>query len=522
MSFSDLVTSRFTFGARFNDPQPVSSAAPSAWFAAQLKAPSADDPAVASRLAQVQLPLTVADSTGATTSTKQPLMDLTKTPEQLWAIKATDSSSNSAYTRRPADEVIAASWIRGAFSPWQLQEVMVDFWHNHFSVDAYQTSLVAMMWPAYDQVLRANALGNFRAMLGAVAKSASMMYYLNQAQSYKAQPNENFAREVMELHTLGIARYLGETPPLNLSASQLATAGYSDADVTQAARILTGWTIADGSHADASGAKPNNGDFIFSPSMHSPGAKVIFGTTIPEGGQNEGESFLDMLAAHPGTANTIATKLYVHFVSDVAPANSAVISQMAQSFQANVQAPDQIPQLLTILFNSADFAASAGQKIKMPFPYLVSLIRISGAEVNPQSNLTFGLSTLGAPLFQWPTPNGMPDIAAAWTGTNDMLRRWALAAQVTAQSSTILVDGPGTVFAQIPTSLSGPQSVLTRLTPLVLGNSVSSATQSALATYAATPEVLGGNGVLNDAGKLLTGVRSLVGAMACTPEFQSR
>jgi uncharacterized protein (DUF1800 family) len=326
----------------------------------------------------------------------------------------------------------------------------------------------------------------------------------------------------MELHTLGIASYLGETAPAGLTAAQLATAGYSDTDVTNAARLLTGWTIADGSHANAAGTKANNGDFVFAPAIHYPGAKVIFGQTIAEGGQTEGETFLTMLAAHPGTARLIATKLYVHFVTDTPPANDALIAQMAQSFQANVNAPDQIAQLLTILFNSPEFAAAAGQKVKTPFQFLVSLIRASGAEVNPQSNLTYGLSSLGAPLFQWPTPNGMPDIAAAWTGTNDMLRRWALATQITAPSSKILVDGPGTAFAQIPTGLTSTNSVVDKLAPLMLGSTVSSGTRSALYAYAATTEVLGATGVLANAAKLLTGVRTLAGAMAGTPEFQSR
>jgi uncharacterized protein (DUF1800 family) len=522
MNFTDLVARRFTFGPRFNDPQPVLPSTPGAWFSQQLKAPSADDPAVANRLASVLLPITTTDSAGVATTTAMPLGDLAKTPAQLWQIKSTDTSANTANTRRPADEVIAASWIRGAFSPWQLQEVMVDFWHNHFSVDAYQNNIVAMMWPAYDQVLRANALGNFRTMLGAVAKSVSMMYYLNQAQSYKQQPNENYAREVMELHTLGVARYLGEVPPSGLSAQQLATAGYSDQDVTNAARLLTGWTIADGSHADATGAKPNTGDFIFSPSIHYAGAQVIFGHTIPDGGQAAGETFLDLLAAHPGTANTIATKLYVHFVGDVPAAGDGLIAQMAQTYLSAVHAADQIPQMLTVLYNSAEFAASAGQKVKMPFAYLVSLLRASGAEVNPQSNLTFGLSSLGAPLFQWPTPNGMPDLTTAWTGTNDMLRRWALGTQVTAQSSKILADGPGTVFAQIPVGLSSPGSVVYKLAPMILGNTISSDTLAALVTYAATSEALGAKGALSDATKLLAGVRTLVGAMAGTPEFQLR
>lgn len=518
MSLADLHASRFTFGRRFNDPSPVGASDPGAWFASQLTAPWADDPAVASRLAQVQLPITTTDGTGASTTVSLPLQDLALSPSALWAIQASDTSANRAYTRRPADEVVAASWIRATFSPWQLQEVMVDFWHNHFSVDAYQSGPIEAMWPAYDQIIRANALGNFRAMLGAVAKSAAMMYYLNQAQSVAAQPNENYAREVMELHTLGVARYLGETTPPGAAGT-----GYSDIDVQNAARVLTGWTIADGSRPAADGSKPNTGAYLFSPKLHDTGAKTIFGRSFPAGGgQSEGETFLDMLAAHPGTAQTVATKLYVHFVQDFPPAGNALIAQMAQTFQANINSPTQIRQVLAVLANSAEFQASAGLKVKTPFQFLISLLRISGAEVTPSSTLTYGLTNLGAPLYHWGAPNGPPDIGAPWTGTNDMIRRWSLAFQVTAQSGKILADGPSTLFAQVPTGLSSPASVVSRLAPLVFGSTLSAASSAALQSYAATSEALGSSGALTNAAKLLNGVRTLVGAMAATPEFQTR
>jgi uncharacterized protein (DUF1800 family) len=517
MSFANLVTSRLTFGYRFNDPQPVPSD-PTAWFKAQLAAPAADDPAVTSRLALVRLPMTTVDTSNTATTVSLPLTYLTVTPEQLWALPATDTSANRALSRRPADEVVAANWIRGTFSPWQLHEVMTDFWHNHFSVDAYQSGTISVMWPAYDRVLRANGLGNFRTMLGQVAKSASMMYYLNQAESVAKQPNENFAREVMELHTLGIQRYLGEVAPAGTEST-----GYSDTDVQNAARVLTGWTIANGSRTASDGTKPNNGDFIFSPAIHDSGAKTLFGQSYPAGaGQAEGERFLDYLAAHPGTAQTVATKLYIHFVQDVPPANDSLINAMAQSFQANVGSPSQIATVLSLLFGSSEFAASAGQKVKTQFPYLVSLLRMSGAEVNPAANLEWGLSSLGAPLFQWSTPNGMPDTAAAWTGTNDMLRRWALASQVTSESSKILVDGSATLFAQIGLGLATPAAVVDRLTPYLFPAGLSSASQQALYTYAATSEILGAKGALTTAKTLLVGVRALVGAMAATPEFLTR
>jgi hypothetical protein len=147
---------------------------------------------------------------------------------------------------------------------------------------------------------------------------------------------------------------------------------------------------------------------------------------------------------------------------------------------------------------------------------------MSGAEVNPAANLEWGLSSLGAPLFQWSTPNGMPDTAAAWTGTNDMLRRWALASQVTSESSKILVDGSATLFAQIGLGLATPAAVVDRLTPYLFPAGLSSASQQALYTYAATSEILGAKGALTTAQPLLVGVRALVGAMAATPEFLTR
>ena len=518
MSLADLYASRFTFGTRFNDPMPVTASNYASWFKMQLAAPAADDTTVTSRLSAVQLPITTTDSSNTATTTALPLQDLGLSPSALWAILASDTSANRAWTQRPANEVIAASWIRGTFSPWQLQEVMVDFWHNHFSVDAFQSGQIEVMWPAYDQVIRTNALGNFRTMLGAVAKSVAMMYYLNQAQSVAAQPNENYAREVMELHTLGVARYLGETTPAGAAGT-----GYSDTDVQNAARAMTGWTIADGSRPAADGTKPNTGAFLFSPKLHDNGAKVIFGQTIPAGGgQSDGETFLDMLAGHSGTAQTIATKLYLHFVGDIPPAGSAVIAQMAQTFQAGINSPTQMQQVLTILANSAEFASSAGQKVKTPFQFLISLLRISGAEINPSSTLTYGLSTLGAPLYHWAAPNGPPDVGAPWVGTNDMIRRWALAFQIAAQSAKIVIDGPSTLFAQVPTGLSTPAAVVTRLVPLVFGSSLSAASNAALQAYAATSEVLGGKTALTDPAKLLTGVHTLVGAMAATPEFQTR
>ena len=519
MSLADLITSRFTFGPRFGDPSPLTSSNMQSWVLAQLSAPVADDSAVLPRLQQVQLPITLANSSGASITQNRGLQYLFKTADQLVAIGQSDTTSNKAETQRPADEVSAARWIRAAFSPWQIQEVMVDFWHNHFSVNAYQTSQIALMWPIYDTEIRANALGNFRSLLVATAKSASMMYYLNQNASVAAHPNENYAREVMECHTLSAERYLGETTPAGTGFG----AGYSDQDVTQAARILSGWTIGDATNKTWDGSKPATGLFVFNPSAHDTGSKVLFGNQWPPGGeQDEGEDFLQDLAYHPGTAQTIASKLYARFVQDTPPADDTLIPRLAKVFRQNHLAPNQIALMLATLIESPEFAASSGNKVKAPFEFMISAIRATGAEINPQPALGNALQTMGAPLFKWPAPNGMPDLGPVWTGTNVMVRRWALADQLMSTSAGLLLDGPTTLFAAIAPTVSRPQDAAVAIAQSILGSTASASSLAALSTYAASREVLGATGAMSNATSLLAGLRRLAGAVAATPEFQVR
>ena len=147
--------------------------------------------------------------------------------------------------------------------------------------------------------------------------------------------------------------------------------GYSDQDVTNAARVLTGWTIADGHQRAADGTLPNTGAFLFNAHNHDFASKVVFGQTYPAGvGQAEGELFLDSLAGHPGTALTIATKLYLRFVGDAPPANDPLIQTLAGVFQKNVAQPNQLALVLQALVGSPEFAAAAGQKIKTPSEFL--------------------------------------------------------------------------------------------------------------------------------------------------------
>jgi uncharacterized protein (DUF1800 family) len=517
-SLADQVTSRFTFGDRFGETDPPTDINRSAWVSAQVAAPTTDDAQVLQRLAAVVLPIVLTNPDGSTHVENRALTDLFKSGPDLWSLSNATATPDPAERRRPADEVVAARWVRAAHSQWQLFEVMVDFWHNHFSVDAYQSSQTSAMWPIYDQTIRAYALGNFRALLGATAKSAAMMYYLNQAQSNKQQPNENYAREVMELHTLGVARYLGLTTPPGMAGT-----GYSDQDVQEAARVLTGWTIADGSRRTADGSRPNDGGFIFSPAMHDTGRKTVFTIGFPAGGGlAEGELLLDYLAAHVGTAQHIATKLYIRFVGDIPPADDPLIQVMTDSFLRNSRAANQIALVLQSLVQQLGFAA-AGPKVKTPFELLVSAIRATNCDVNPQPTLSNFCAQMGAPLFHWPAPNGMPDVAGAWTGTNDMLVRWTAVAQIMTSQSNLLIDNPASLFYWlVGNRVTSPSQAVQLLTPYMLGPSVSATTTAALLDYANSAEILGGRGVFANPVMLEAGLRRLVGAIAATPEYQMR
>jgi uncharacterized protein (DUF1800 family) len=245
-------------------------------------------------------------------------------------------------------------------------------------------------------------------------------------------------------------------------------------------------------------------------------------------GQAEGEWFLDQLAAHPGTALTIATKLYVHFVQDFPPANDPLIQTLAGIFQNNVNAPNQIALVMQALITSSEFAASAGKKVKTPFEFLISAIRATGSSVNPQPGLSAMPGTMGAPLFQWGAPNGMPDIASVWTGTSGMIDRWSLADRIMSSGSGFLPSGAGTIFTDTANAPKTTNDAVNLLVRLILGSSATAASTAALMDYAASKEVLGG--VLPAPAKLPAnywtlldaGLRRLAGAIVATPEFQIR
>jgi uncharacterized protein (DUF1800 family) len=287
-----------------------------------------------------------------------------------------------------------AAIARAAWSNRQLFESTVMFWANHLHVAAPSSGV----WDTrsdYDaQVIRKHAFGRFADMLKASARHPAMLTYLDQRSSAKAHPNENYARELMELHTVGLS--------------------YSEADVKAASRLLTGMTV---------GA---SGGYVYDASKHATGAVTILGFTHANDradGEAAALAFLDHLARHRDTAVRVSHKLCVRFVADQPPA--ALVDRLADVYLANDTA---IVPVLRALFTSKEFAASVGQKTRTPFEDMIATIR--GLGLGPSSSDVKDLDALHSALvdaghapFRWPAPNGYPDVAAAWASPAGFVQR---------------------------------------------------------------------------------------------------
>ncbi|VAW41200.1 hypothetical protein MNBD_CHLOROFLEXI01-3109, partial [hydrothermal vent metagenome] len=294
-------------------------------------------------------------------------------------------------------ELIGSTFVRAIYSKRQVYEAMVEFWSDHFNIYLRKQQMMPLAKIVDDRdVIRPFALGNFRDLLGASAKSPAMLLYLDNIQNEKSHPNENYARELLELHTLGV------------------DAGYSQQDVQEVARILTGWTFA------RRGRK--RGEFVFEPDRHDFGEKQVLGRTFPaDRGEEEVEELLDLLADHPATANFIATKLVRRFVADAPPAD--LVTQVSEAFQ---QSGGDIKTVLRIIFLSEQFA-TAPSKLKRPHTYMVSVLRTLHTDFRLGRGRAIAnwMEMMGQPLFHWPPPNGYPDVSAAWVA--NLLPRWNFA-----------------------------------------------------------------------------------------------
>jgi uncharacterized protein (DUF1800 family) len=316
--------------------------------------------------------------------------------------------------KKVAEERNQAKLLRAIESPRQLEEVMTDFWYNHFNVS--NTKGISRVWVGnYEQTaIRPHVFGKFRDLLGATARHPAMLHYLDNWQNTtpnlnpKAKNrggiNENYARELMELHTLGVK------------------GGYSQKDVTSLAQIFTGW-----GYLPANTKKGTPFTFYFDPNRHDSSPKTLLGKPIVGTGEKEVEQALDILAKNPATARFVSYKIAQRFVSDNPPA--ALVDRMKTRW---LQTDGDIKAVMTTMLNSQEFWASAAQrsKFKTPLEYVVSAARATGSNIEETKYLNGQLNGLGMPLYGCPTPDGYKNTREAWLNENSTIQRINFASHI--------------------------------------------------------------------------------------------
>ena len=350
--------------------------------------------------------------------------------------------------RELLDQMTRAKILRAVHSRRQLQEVMVDFWTDHFNIDPSKGDS-KWLKPADDKtVIRAHAFGKFRDLVKASALSPSMLWYLdgrvNRRATEKEKPNENYARELLELHTLGV------------------DGGYTQQDVMEVARCLTGWAVR---------ARENTrfavGKVSFRADLHDDGPKTLLGVTIPAGlGEGDLDQVLDIVCQHPATAQYLAGKLCRRFIADTPPASA--VTNVAQAF---TDSSGDIRHTLRTLFDSPEFLTARGGKVKRPFHFVISTLRATAARTDAGPALQDYLLRMGHAPFQYPTPDGYPEDAQPWMAT--LLWRWKFALEFADHSLK------GTQFD--PQRLQQSAGGETGLAAHLLGRSPAAAETTALA-----------------------------------------
>jgi uncharacterized protein (DUF1800 family) len=336
-------------------------------------------------------------------------------------------AARQAYQQRLNDLVREAQQrfvLRALYSPNQLQEQMTWFWMNHFNVNLRKDNIRAMVGDYEESAIRPHALGKFRDLLGATLHHPAMLRYLDNAQNAANRINENYARELMELHTLGVG------------------GGYSQADVQELARVLTGVGV---SNQPLDAPPPNvrpavradyvrKGLFEFNPNRHDYGPKTLLGQPIKSSGLAEADEALDRLARAPATARFISRKLAVYFVSDDPP--QALVDRMAAAF---TRSDGDIAITLKALFESPEFAASLGRKFRDPVHYVMAGVRLAYddrvvSNVNPMLNW---INRMGEQLYGHETPDGYPLNEAAWASAGQMNTRFEIARAIGANGAVL-------------------------------------------------------------------------------------
>ncbi len=424
---------RLTFGARPGDHARVTAMGLDAFIAAQL-APAKIDDWLCERVIRHEC-----DSLADPESTLFPRRDNGNDPlKKLFpAMKDGGARVGDLYEFKDKvllDELTRATLLRAVLSERQLYEVMVNFWSDHFNIDPSKAEAKWLKAADDRDVIRTHALGNFREMLRASAVSPAMLWYLdgrvNQVAKAGEKPNENYARELLELHTLGVH------------------GGYTQQDVMEVARCLTGWTVRDKK-------KFFKGRVEFNVRQHDDGAKRVLGQEIPPGlGALDLDRVLEIVVAHPSTAHHVAWKLCRRFIADEPPA--AAVRATAAAF---VESRGEIAATLRALFATEQFRAPAvrGEKFKRPFHFVVSALRATNAETDAARPLVDYLLRMGHAPFRYSTPDGYPEEATHWQST--LLWRWNFSTALAANR----IKGTRIAADELRASLGGDEPLMATL-----------------------------------------------------------
>jgi uncharacterized protein (DUF1800 family) len=424
------VLNRLSFGPRPGELEAVEQLGVEGYLQQQLHPESIPQPqALTNQLAQLETLNLTSRQLFEQISPPKMAKGQTPTPEQ-----------KKAYRRKMAhvlEQAEQARFLQATESPRQLQEVMVDFWYNHFNVFS-RKGVDEMLVGAYEQeAIRPHALDRFRDLLEATARHPAMLYYLdnwrNTAPNTSAKGkrnqglNENYARELMELHTLGV------------------DGGYTQQDVIALAKIFTGWTFRRSSQPNVD----SNG-FYFDAKHHDYSDKVFLGHTIKGSGMAEAEQALDILAKSPATAHHISYQLAQYFVSDQPP--KALVDKLAQTFLAT---DGNIREVLSTLFHSSEFQDSHvyGAKFKTPYQYAISAVRSTGIDVQNFRPIRGFLQQMGMPLYGCLTPDGYKNTEDVWLNPDAMTRRLSFATTL-ARGRLPLTTPPTTTATVSPSAMA--------------------------------------------------------------------
>jgi len=388
-----------------------------AWLQAQLR-PSADS----------RLPETAQTQINALPSAKKSALDLAvefdaqghaanqiKDPDQKAAAQHTFQQAMTDIAHQAATRTI----LRALYAPDQLRERMTWFWFNHFNVHQYKANVRVLVGDYEDRAIRAHALGRFRDLLEATVRHPAMLRYLDNADNAAGHINENYAREIMELHTMGVG------------------SGYTQKDVEELARILTGVGIDIKPEnpklkPELQGKFIRDGLFEFNPARHDFGDKVFLGHVIKGRGFVEIEEVLDILSREPATAHHISREIATYFMSDDPP--STLVDRMAQAF---TNTDGDIASVLETLFRAPEFTASLGKRFKDPARYVFSAVRLAYDDkvILNSAPIQNWLNRLAEGLYNHQTPDGYPMMSSAWNGSGQMMTRFEIARQVGSNSA---------------------------------------------------------------------------------------